>query len=107
VRFHHLEEHGDCDKLLDSRRHLESTGKWPGRDEDTQRGAFGDGGLVTCLDAALAHEVALLGNPGAEPNTYHKRIGGSPGLDALQGAVLRVKLPHLPQWTNGRRANAR
>ena len=64
-------------------------------------GGFGDGGLVTATDAALARKLRLIRNHGMEPKYHHHLVGANFRIDALQAAVLRVKLPHLPAWSDG------
>lgn len=69
-------------------------------------GAFGDGGVVTTVHEALDQQLRLLRMHGMAPKYYHKAIGGNFRLDALQAAIVAIKLDYLDQWTAGRQRNA-
>jgi dTDP-4-amino-4,6-dideoxygalactose transaminase len=66
-------------------------------------GGFGDGGMMTTDDPVLGRSLARLRVHGMEPKYHHHEVGFNSRLDALQAAVLRVKLRHLDAWTRQRR----
>lgn len=66
-------------------------------------GALGDAGLVTTNNAALARKMAALRVHGSETKYFHKYLGWNARLDAVQAAILRVKLPHVEGWIEARR----
>jgi dTDP-3-amino-3,4,6-trideoxy-alpha-D-glucose transaminase len=66
-------------------------------------GAWGDGGAIVTADPALAERVRLLRSHGEQPRYHHKMVGHTARLDALQAAILRVKLQRLEGWNDDRR----
>ncbi|MEA2168818.1 MAG: hypothetical protein QOF76_2118 [Solirubrobacteraceae bacterium] len=70
-------------------------------------GAFGDGGAVVTDDDELAERVRMLRSHGSRDKVTYERIGFNSRLDELQAAVLRILLPELPTWADGRRAAGR
>jgi dTDP-4-amino-4,6-dideoxygalactose transaminase len=69
-------------------------------------GGCGDGGMLSANRSDIAERLKLLRAHGMQPRYYHQVVGINSRLDALQAAILRVKLPHLESWTIARQANA-
>ncbi|MDA0766541.1 MAG: DegT/DnrJ/EryC1/StrS family aminotransferase [Verrucomicrobia bacterium] len=69
-------------------------------------GGFGDGGLVVTNDDALAEKARIYRMHGMQPKYYHKEVGGNFRMDAVQAALLRVKVPHLAGYNAARARNA-
>lgn len=69
-------------------------------------GGAGDGGMIVTNNEQLYSRLKTMRNHGSNPKYYHQFIGGNFRLDAIQAAVLLVKLSHLDDWSNTRRYNA-
>jgi dTDP-3-amino-3,4,6-trideoxy-alpha-D-glucose transaminase len=70
-------------------------------------GAFGDGGMITTSDAAVAEQARTLRFHGSHDKVTYEQLGYNSRLDELQAAILRVQLPHLDTWADGRRQAGR
>jgi dTDP-4-amino-4,6-dideoxygalactose transaminase len=69
-------------------------------------GAFGDGGMVTTNDDTYQQKLKMLRLHGSALKYYHQRVGGNFRLDAIQAAIVSIKLKYLDDWTKGRQENA-
>jgi dTDP-4-amino-4,6-dideoxygalactose transaminase len=67
-------------------------------------GCFGDGGAIVTSDERIAEQARVLRFHGSHDKVTYEQVGYNSRLDELQAAILRVQLPHLDVWANGRRA---
>src|SRR6476469_8405801 len=70
-------------------------------------GAFGDGGMILTSDERIAEQARIMRFHGSRDKVDYEQLGYNSRLDELQAAILRVQLPHLDAWSDGRRAAAR
>ncbi len=70
-------------------------------------GCFGDGGMITTSDEQVAEQARILRFHGSRDKVDYEQVGYNSRLDELQAAILRVQLPHLDDWADGRRQAAR
>jgi UDP-2-acetamido-2-deoxy-ribo-hexuluronate aminotransferase len=82
--------------------HIGSTSFYPSKN----LGAFGDGGAISTNDDKLAVAMKMVANHGQSRQYYHDVVGCNSRLDSIQAAVLDIKLKHLDQYVNARRAAA-
>lgn len=66
-------------------------------------GAFGDGGAIFTNDDALAHKLKMIANHGQEKRYYHELVGCNSRLDAIQAAILNIKLTRLDEYNKARK----
>ena len=69
-------------------------------------GAYGDGGMIVSNNDDLAEQASVIRVHGSKPKYHHHVLGYNSRLDEMQAAVLSVKLPHLPTWSENRRKHA-
>jgi dTDP-4-amino-4,6-dideoxygalactose transaminase len=69
-------------------------------------GAYGEGGAVVTNNPELDEKIRMLHDHGQSKKYYHTYIGWNCRLEGIQGAILRVKLKHLPEWNTARRKHA-
>lgn len=96
AQAHYAEYKG---KKVGGLSHASSFSFYPGKN----LGAYGEAGAVGTNDDDLAEKMKMIRDHGAKDKYYHIMYGHNYRMEAIQGAVLGVKLKHLPEWTEGRR----